>query len=542
MSTHKPEVKKVRKLNFLNLILFPFFVITLFSAIYANNFMLAFLIDSKEAIELARKEGVGTSEQIEKLLNEAQAQVQPFSGKVEVTMKDGSTDTRVSGSIIAFLLRIIFLVLLYIWVKPLLNFFRNHNSEIKARAEKRYNNFYIAIFSYIVLTHSIMFASSLIHLSLSALNWQRLAYHLVLVIVECYLFYLFLEPTLFLYVSNYFTNFGGSNKARSSLSIYAKLISMLVFLVIVPMAIIAAFAYKDCLILDLYQSNTILLIVTSLAFLIGNTQLLYKSIQEPLDFLVDKMQRLASGDFSIKTSVLFDDEIGKLKTNFNLMVEQLKEREELRDTFGKYVSIEVARHLIENNKVDLGGETIEATVLFSDIRNFTSMSEQMSPEEVVNMLNTYFAYITEPISENHGVINKFIGDAVMAIFAPHLGSENHVEDAIKASLSMRKKLKDLNKSQKLKLPIKSGIGLNTGTLVAGNIGTEKRFEYTVIGDTVNVASRMESLSKDLNTDIVISENTLQKVKHEFFNQIAVEKCDPVKIKGKSELMQVYKLL
>jgi adenylate cyclase len=130
----------------------------------------------------------------------------------------------------------------------------------------------------------------------------------------------------------------------------------------------------------------------------------------------------------------------------------------------------------------------------------------------------------------------------MAIFAPHLGSENHVEDAIKASLSMRKKLKDLNKSQKLKLPIKAGIGLNTGTLVAGNIGTEKRFEYTVIGDTVNVASRMESLSKDLNTDIVISENTLQKVKHEFFNQIAVEKCDPVKIKGKSELMQVYKLL
>ncbi len=542
MGTHKTEVKKVRKLNFFNLILLPFLVITLFSQIYTYNFMLAFLVDNQEAVKLSRQSGQPRSEAIENAIKKTSKQVLPFSNQIEITQKGEKTETRVSGSWLAFLFRMLSLFLLYLWVRPLLKFFRNHSSEIKARAENRYNNFYVAVFSYIILSHSIIFASSLVQLSLAAMNWQRIVYHLIWIIVECYLFYLFLEPTLFLYVSNYFTNFGGSTRARSSLSIYGKLLSMLVFLVFIPMAIIAAFVYFDYLVLEQYKINAMLLIVTSAAFLIGNTQLLYKSIQEPLNYLVDKMQRLATGDFSVQTSVLFDDEIGKLKGSFNLMVEQLKEREELRDTFGKYVSIEVARHLIENQKIDLGGETIEATVLFSDIRNFTSMSEQMSPEEVVSMLNTYFSYITEPINLNRGVINKFIGDAVMAIFAPHLGSENHVEDAINASLSMRERLKDLNSSGKLKMPIKFGVGLNTGTLVAGNIGTEKRFEYTVIGDTVNVASRMESLTKDLNTDILISENTFNRLKHGFFDKIAVEKSEPVKIKGKSELMPVYKLL
>jgi adenylate cyclase len=214
----------------------------------------------------------------------------------------------------------------------------------------------------------------------------------------------------------------------------------------------------------------------------------------------------------------------------------------MKDIFGKYVSIEIAKHLIKNHKVDLGGENIIATVLFSDIRNFTSMSEKMSPEEVVTMLNTYFAYITEPIMANNGVINKFIGDAVMAVFTPHLGSENHVEDAIKAAKEMRERLANLNNSKELKSEIKFGIGLNTGPLIAGNIGTQKRFEYTVIGDTVNVASRMESLSKALEHDIILSESTAEKIDKEFAKTLILEKSDPVQIKGKSLPMPVYKLI
>jgi adenylate cyclase len=285
-----------------------------------------------------------------------------------------------------------------------------------------------------------------------------------------------------------------------------------------------------------------MLVITSAAFLVGIMQLLFKSIKEPIDVLGEKMQRLASGDFSVQTSVLFNDEIGRLKLNFNLMVDQLREREEIKETFGRYVSIEVARHLIGNRKVALGGENIDATVLFSDIRNFTSMSEKMSPEEVVSMLNTYFSYITEPIMENRGVINKFIGDAVMAVFTPHLGSDNHVQDAVKAALGMRARLEELNRSGKLKYPVSFGVGLNTGRLVAGNIGTEKRFEYTVIGDTVNVASRMESLSKSLSHDIIISQGTFEAIPADFRETLTIEKTEPVQIKGKSQPASVYRLI
>ena len=221
------------------------------------------------------------------------------------------------------------------------------------------------------------------------------------------------------------------------------------------------------------------------------------------------------------------------------MVEQLREREELKNTFGKYVSIEVAKHLLEKKEIDLGGENIEATILFSDIRNFTSMSERMNPEEVVNMLNTYFSYITEPIMENNGIINKFIGDAVMAIYTPHLGSDDHVGDAIKSALGMRERLQELNLSGELPVNIKFGVGLNTGPLVAGNIGTKKRFEYTVIGDTVNVASRMESLTKEMDTDILLSEDTYKRLGKEDITQLSIKQAGPVKVKGKREPMPVY---
>ena len=191
----------------------------------------------------------------------------------------------------------------------------------------------------------------------------------------------------------------------------------------------------------------------------------------------------------------------------------------------------------------IGGEQEQISRRFSEMsQEQATMSEQMSPEEVVSMLNSYFSYITEPVMENHGVINKFIGDAVMAIFTPHLGSDNHVEDAINAALGMRQRLAELNASGRLKMPVRFGVGLNTGNLVAGNIGTEKRFEYTVIGDTVNVASRMESLSKSFDHDIILSQATVDQIPSGFAARLQLEKTDPVQIKGKSQPAAVYKLL
>ncbi|MEQ1918243.1 MAG: adenylate/guanylate cyclase domain-containing protein, partial [Elusimicrobiota bacterium] len=188
----------------------------------------------------------------------------------------------------------------------------------------------------------------------------------------------------------------------------------------------------------------------------------------------------------------------------------------------------------------LGGESIEATILFSDIRDFTAMSERMPPQELVAFLNEYFSYVTAPISAHNGMINKFIGDAVMAVFAPQFGSKNHVDDAVRAALGMREKLAELNARGGPE--IRFGVGLHTGTLVAGNIGTEKRLEYTVIGDTVNVASRIESQNKDLGSVILISEAVHEGLSPALRTTMRSERCDDVKVKGRAQSLVLYKVL
>ena len=252
------------------------------------------------------------------------------------------------------------------------------------------------------------------------------------------------------------------------------------------------------------------------------------------------MTRVAKGDYSAKTSVLDDDEIGEIKAGFNEMVDGLAERERLRDTFGRYVSVEVAKRLVETGAVSLGGESIEATILFSDIRDFTAMSERMPPQELVAFLNEYFSYVTAPISTHNGMINKFIGDAVMAVFAPQFGSKNHVDDAMRAALGMREKLAELNARGGPE--IRFGVGLHTGTLVAGNIGTEKRLEYTVIGDTVNVASRIESQNRDLGSVILISAAVHERLSPALRATVRSERCDNVKVKGRVQSLVLYKVL
>ncbi|HNW11667.1 MAG TPA: adenylate/guanylate cyclase domain-containing protein [Candidatus Rifleibacterium sp.] len=533
-----------RRATFFNTILLPFILISIFAEFYSNSFLMAFLVDNSKAVQIARESGEANSSIIQQAIVDRRMFSTDPQGKIEVSQKNDEVKLRIKGEFYTAGIRLLSILLLYFWLRPLFAFLRKGDESLRPLAEKRYNNFYRAIFSYFFFAHLVWFISSTfktLHPHYPEGFSVAVGYHLFWWVIECYLFYLFLEPSLFLYVSGLFAR-NGQPAGRSSLSIYMKLVSMMIFLVLLPMAILAACIHKDYFYLAEYKMNGLILIVTSAAFLIGNLQLLFKSIQQPLDVLGDKMRRLAEGDFAIQTSVFFDDEIGRLKLNFNRMVDQLKEREELKDTFGKYVSIEIARHLIENRKVSLGGENIAATVLFSDIRNFTTMSEQMSPEEVVSMLNSYFSYITEPVMENHGVINKFIGDAVMAIFTPHLGSDNHVEDAINAALGMRQRLAELNASGQLKMPVRFGVGLNTGNLVAGNIGTEKRFEYTVIGDTVNVASRMESLSKNLDHDIILSQATVDQIPSGFAARLQLEKTEPVQIKGKSQPAAVYKLL
>jgi len=193
-----------------------------------------------------------------------------------------------------------------------------------------------------------------------------------------------------------------------------------------------------------------------------------------------------------------------------------RERARLRQIFGRYVSEEVVEKVLASGKQpDLGGEALTVTVLFSDIRNFTALSESLAPHEVLEMLNTYFTRACEPILAQGGLVDKFIGDAVMAVFGSPVPQPDHARRALRAALAMQEIARGFQAWMEQRFPdrvVKDfhiGIGLHAGAVVIGNVGTPKRFEFTAIGDTVNTASRLEGLTKELGWGIVASEGTVK---------------------------------
>ncbi len=233
------------------------------------------------------------------------------------------------------------------------------------------------------------------------------------------------------------------------------------------------------------------------------------------------------------------DEVGILANSFNKMVKGLEERERMKDAFGRFVNKEIAEKALRG-EIKLGGEKKECAIFFSDLRGFTAMSEKMKPEEVVEYLNRYFTLMVDIIEKTHGTVDKFIGDAIMATWGSVTSYGNNTENAINAALQMRKVLIEFNKYNKENnLPLaKFGCGINTGEVISGQIGSEKRLEFTVIGDAVNLASRIEGLNKPFATDILISEDSYQKVK-DIFNTV---KMPAIKVKGKSKPQHVYCVL
>ncbi len=226
-----------------------------------------------------------------------------------------------------------------------------------------------------------------------------------------------------------------------------------------------------------------------------------------------------------------------------------KKAREIRRIFASYVTERIVKELIKNPELTkLGGERREVTVLFSDIRGFTSLSESLPPEEVVSVLNEYFEVMTEVIFRHEGTLDKFIGDAIMVFWGAPLPQPDHAQRAVKCALEMVEHLKDLhNKWKKEGKPLlRSGIGINTGEVLVGNIGAEgKKMDYTVIGDHVNLASRLEGLTKKFKVDIIISEYTLEKIKSSLLSgelgAIIVEGVGVVAVKGKEKPVKIYRV-
>lgn len=223
-----------------------------------------------------------------------------------------------------------------------------------------------------------------------------------------------------------------------------------------------------------------------------------------------------------------------------LMIENISNEKRMKSTMARYMDPGLADRLLAGGGEALGGQSIEATVLFSDIRSFTTLSEELGAQGTVALLNEYFTLMVHCITVEGGMLDKFIGDAIMAVFGIPIPRDDDTDRALRATIAMITELRALNvhRQQRGQKPILMGIGLNTDTIVSGNIGSPKRMDYTVIGDGVNLASRLESACKEYSAQILISEFTYRKMKGTY----RTREVDRVIVKGKTEPIGVYEVL
>ena len=223
-----------------------------------------------------------------------------------------------------------------------------------------------------------------------------------------------------------------------------------------------------------------------------------------------------------------------------IIIEDISSEKRLKSTMSRYMDPGIADRLVAAGAEMLGGQAVEATVLFSDIRGFTTHSEKLGPQGTVAMLNEYFTLMVDCIQAEGGMLDKFIGDAIMAGFGIPVAHDDDVDRAMRASINMIRELGRWNvqRTSDGKAPIDIGIGLNTDMVVSGNIGSKKRMDYTMIGDGVNLASRLESACKQYGAHILISEFTYRKLRGTY----RAREIDLVVVKGKTQPVGIYEIL
>jgi adenylate cyclase len=282
----------------------------------------------------------------------------------------------------------------------------------------------------------------------------------------------------------------------------------------------------------------VFLLVVGIATAAGLAVFVSRSVAGPLARLRTAMADVERGQLDVTAPVLSNDEIGRVSEGFNRMVEGLRERELVKETFGKYVSPEI-RDEILGGRVPLDGQLREVTVLFADLRDFTPWVERSDPRQVVRDLNAYFTEMEAAIRGHGGLVLQYIGDEIEAVFGAPLADADHAPNALRTALEMRRRLAAWNaaRGERGATPLRHGIGIHTGPVIAGNIGSADRLSYTLVGDAVNLASRLQSLTKEIGCDILLSSDTRRRVDGEF----AVTPLPAVRVKGKSEEVEVFRL-
>ncbi len=270
-----------------------------------------------------------------------------------------------------------------------------------------------------------------------------------------------------------------------------------------------------------------------------------RNLVKPVRELLNGTKEIEQGNLNVHIQGSSADEIALLAESFNHMVAELRQKEVIKETFGKYVDPRIVKGLLEDQRVSQEGEKRFMTVFFSDLEGFTTLSERLTPNGVVRLLNQYFTLMSEPIRQHNGIIDKYIGDALMAFWGPPFtdGTE-HARLACAAALEQIIKLEEFRQMLPDIMGLRKGLpainirmGLATGDVTVGNIGSEFSKGYTVIGDTVNLASRLETVNKQYGTRVLISEETWKIAK----DSIEARELDSIRVVGKSEPVRVFEL-
>lgn len=263
------------------------------------------------------------------------------------------------------------------------------------------------------------------------------------------------------------------------------------------------------------------------------TALLSKSILRPVGDLLDATERVKRGDLTARVPVVSGDEMGVLASSFNEMMRGVAEREALREAFGSYVDPEVAERIIEEGEL-LEGDDVEVTVLFIDIRDFTAFADRSSAREVVTLLNDFFGLVVPLVLKHGGHANKFVGDGLLAVFGAPVRMRDHADRAVFAAADIARAV-EREYGERLRI----GIGVNSGPVTAGSVGGGGRLEFTVIGDPVNVAARVEKVTKDTGDVVLITEAARALLSQPDSDDL--EPRGAIPLKGKTDPVPIYAL-
>lgn len=360
------------------------------------------------------------------------------------------------------------------------------------------------------------------------------------VISLCIIFPVFFFTYTYFVVSDYlaglctfiFQRFG-DNLGLFFGSYNAKLVVALLVISVAPIAaiMVALFSYEGER-LRFEVANVVVVTVIAIAI---SAYFMTRSLLGPLRNLSQAMGKVAEGDLSQRVPVTSNDEVGELTGQFNNMVEGLRERERFRETFGRYVDENVAATILKREGEGvLAGETREATILFTDIAGFTTIAEHLPPDDLVAALNEYLETVLEPIRAHGGVVNTFIGDGLFASFNMPLACEDHACAAVRAAIDIQRAVGSRTFGD-MGAAFATRIGISTGHVIGGSVGAGKRLTFTLLGDTVNLAARLEQLNKDYGTRILVAKSTREACGDRFvFTDLG-----SVAVRGRSDAAIVF---